>query len=313
MAPSEDAGARWVALMRRGDWPAAWALADAALLHGQGAGRRDWTLPRHLQAVWDGSPVAGRRVLVRCYHGLGDTIQFIRFLPRLRATAAATVVWAQPALLPLLRTMPDVGPLLPLHDGTPEADYDVDVEVMELAHLFRVTSAEVAGMPYLHPPRAPRRAAPPQDLAVGLVWQAGDWDPQRSVPVARLAPLARIPGIRLHLLQRGPALAQCPPGLGVVSGTDDVLVAAGVMTALDLVLTVDSMPAHLAGAIGMPTWTMLAHAADWRWMEDRDDSPWYPTMRLFRQPTPGDWEAVVAAVAAALQREVARRRSSAPR
>lgn len=309
MAPTEDAGARWAMLMRRGDWPAAWALADAAL-RDHGAGRRDRTAPRHLQAVWDGSPVAGRRVLVRCYHGLGDTIQFIRFLPRLRAMAASTVVWAQPALLPLLRTMPDVGPLLPLHDGTPEADYDVDVEVMELAHLVRATPAELPRAPYLHPPRAPHRAAPPGDLAVGLVWQAGAWDPRRSVPVERLAPLGRIPGIRLHLLQRGAALAQCPPGLGVVSGADDVLAAAGAMTALDLVLTVDSMPAHLAGAIGVPTWTMLAHDADWRWMEGRDDSPWYPTMRLFRQPAPGDWETVIAAVAEALRAALAGRRGA---
>lgn len=309
MAPTEDAGARWVLLMRRGDWPAAWALADAAL-RDRGAARRDGTAPRHLQAVWDGAPVAGRRVLVRCYHGLGDTIQFIRFLPRLRATAAATVVWAQPALLPLLRTMPDVGPLLPLHDGTPEADYDVDVEVMELAHLLRVTPAGLPPAPYLHPPRATRRAAPAGDLAIGLVWQAGDWDPRRSVPVERLAPLARIPGIRLHLLQRGAALAQCPPGLGVVAGAEDVLAAAGAMTALDLVLTVDSMPAHLAGAIGVPTWTMLPHDADWRWMEGRADSPWYPTMRLFRQPAAGDWAAVVAAVAEALRAALAVRRSA---
>jgi hypothetical protein len=322
-----DSGQRWMALMRRGDWEAAWRLSDAALRDV--AARRHPGIPRHLQAVWDGSEVAGRRVLVRCYHGLGDTIHFIRLLPRLRALAAGTAVWAQPVLLPLLRTMPGVGPLLPLHDGAPEAGFEVDVEIMELAHLLRITPATLpAKVPYLFPPLLPRessprpgRESPPRlgrdfpprlgreapPLAVGLVWQAGNWDPRRSIPPALLLPLARIPGIALHLLQRGEALRAAPPGLGSVAGSDDVLRAASLMTALDLVISVDSMPAHLAGALGVPVWTLLAHEADWRWMEGREDSPWYPTMRLFRQPAPGAWPPVIEAVAAALRDAAAAR------
>ena len=114
--------------MRGGDWAAAWAVSDAVL---RARGTPDWTRPRHLQAVWDGTPLQGRRVLVRCYHGLGDTIQFIRLVPQVGA--AEVTVWAQPALLPLLSTLPALGRLLPLHDGTPEIPFDVDVEVMELA------------------------------------------------------------------------------------------------------------------------------------------------------------------------------------
>jgi hypothetical protein len=235
---------------------------------------------------------------VRCYHGLGDTIQFIRYAPLLCAMASEVTVWAQPALIPLLRGMPGAGRLLPLHDGTPELDYDVDLEVMELPHLFRSTPATLpAAVPYLHPQRRPRPRGDGAALAVGLVWQAGDWDPRRSIPAPLLRPLAEIPGVALHLLQRGPALAEAPAGLGIVTGSDDVLVAASVMTALDLVLSVDSMPAHLAGALGLPVWTLLAAESDWRWMEGREDSPWYPTMRLVRQPRPGDWPAVVARVA----------------
>lgn len=292
---TEDPGARWADRMRAGDWAAAWRVSDAVL--AARAGRRDWTLPRHEQAVWDGTPPDGRRVLIRCYHGLGDTIQFARFLPRLAERAAAVTVWAQRELLPLLATMPCAVRLLPLHEGTPDVVYDVDIEVMELAHVFRITPETLpARVPYLHPPPAPRRARP-GTRAVGLVWRAGEWDPRRSVPTALLAPLAAVPGVEWHILQRGPALAECPPGFGIDAGTDDVLALATRMRGLDLVVSVDSMPAHLAGALGVPVWLMLAHQADWRWMAEREDSPWYPTMRVFRQAGNGDWADLMAQLA----------------
>src|SRR3712207_7208710 len=117
--------------MRRGEFEAAWALSDAVLRAR--AGVPCWHLPRHLQYVWDGTPLAGRRVLVRCYHGLGDTLQFVRFVPPLRAVAEEVTLWVQPTLLPLLATMHGIGPCAPLHDGVPDVPYDVDVEVMELA------------------------------------------------------------------------------------------------------------------------------------------------------------------------------------
>jgi ADP-heptose:LPS heptosyltransferase len=107
--------------------------------------------------------------------------------------------------------------------------------------------------------------------------------------------------VDIHVLQRGRARRECPADFGIDSGTDDVLEAARVMRALDLVITVDSMPAHLAGALGMPVWTLLIDDADWRWMTGRDDSPWYPTMRLFRQPAPDDWPAVIRRVAEELR------------
>ena len=294
----EDPGARWMALMRRGDWEAAWMLSDSAIAARRG--QRDWTLPRHLQAVWDGTSLAGRRVLVRCYHGLGDTIQFIRLIPRLQAEAREVAVWAQPALIPLLSTMPDAPHLLPLHDGTPDCDYDTDIEIMELAHAMRITPAKVpSAVPYLHPPAAARM--PRKGIAVGLAWQAGDWNPSRSVPVELLAPLAAIEGVTLHILQRGPELARKPAGFGFDAGSDDIMEAASRMRGLDLVISVDSMPAHLAGALGVPVWVLLAKDADWRWMEGREDSPWYPTMRLFRQPRPGDWSEPVRRLHAELE------------
>jgi hypothetical protein len=286
----------WGDAIRRGAWEDAWRVSDAVLRARGGA--PGWHLPRHEQWVWDGTPVEGRRVLVRCYHGLGDTIMCARFLPALRARAAHVTLWVQPALLRLLARAPGVDALLPLHDGTPDVDYDVDVEVMELPHLLRATPASVAAtVPYLDVPPAPR--ARDGRLHVGLVWESGDWNrAHRSVPPALLAPLGAAPGVVFHRLQRGAADA---PGFGADGGSDDVYEAARAIRALDLVISIDSMAAHLAGAMGVPTWVLLAHDADWRWLEGRDDTPWYPTARLFRQPAPGEWAPVVDHVAARLR------------
>ncbi|HET9984469.1 MAG TPA: glycosyltransferase family 9 protein [Longimicrobiales bacterium] len=289
--------------MRRGEFAAAWTISDAVLRSR--AGRPSWHLPRHEQWIWDGTPLAGRRVLIRCYHGLGDTLHFIRYAPLVRALASEVTLWAQPSLLPILRTAGGIDRLVPLHDGAPDAEYDVDVELLELPHIFRTTLETLpADVPYLHVPPAPRptRTA----VRVGVVWRAGDWDDRRSVPTHLVAGLARVPGIELHVLQQGPAREEWPRGVGMLTGSEDVLELAALMRALDLVLSVDSMPAHLAGALGVPVWTLLHAEPDWRWLERRPDSPWYPTMRLFRQARAGEWEPVVERVAAGLRELVGR-------
>jgi hypothetical protein len=285
--------------MRRGEFEAAWEISDAVLRSH--AGVPCWHLPRHLQYVWDGTPLDGKRVLVRCYHGLGDTIQFIRYAPLVKAVAAEVIVWAQPRLIPLLRTAHGIDRILPLHDGTPDVEYDVDVEIMELPHVFRTTLATVpAHVPYLHASPAPLPKS--ERLAVGISWEVGDWNECRSIPFAQLAPIAEVAGVALYVLERHPGAAEGRPSFTVVPAVDTVLGTARVMRALDLVISVDSMPAHLAGALGVPVWTLLPHDADWRWMEGRDDSPWYPTMRLFRQECPGEWDSVVTRVAGELRR-----------
>lgn len=297
--PAQDLAAAWMRHMRAGEWGAAWGMSDQVL--AAHAGIPCWDRPRHEQWIWDGAPLDGKRVLVRCYHGLGDTLQFIRYAPLLHEIGAEATFWVQPALISLLRTVRGIGTLLPLHDGDAGVDYDADVEIMELSHVFRSTPETLpADVPYLHVDPAPR----PDDgrLHVGIVWKAGDWDDRRSVPVDLLAPLAAVPGVTLHVLQRGSGLAERPAGFGVDSGSDDPLQAARTLRALDLALTVDSMPAHLAGALGVPVWTLLQAEADWRWMEGRDDSPWYPTMRQFRQERQDDWAPVIARVAAELER-----------
>jgi hypothetical protein len=281
--------------MRVGDFAGAWAASDAARSRRNGG---DPTAPRHLQSVWDGSPLDGHRVLVRCYHGLGDTIQFARYFRLVKARSRELIVWAQPTLLPLLATMPEIDRLLPLHDGTPEVDYDVDVESMELPYLFRTTIETIPGpVPYLHPDKA--TITRPRGPAVGLAWRAGDWAPERSIPFVALAPLLNVP-VTWYVLQAGSGRDECPDDFGTPATVSDPLSTASLIASLDLVITIDSMPAHLSGALGTPTWTLLPRDADWRWMQARDDSPWYPTMRLFRQQHRGDWAPVVDRVASSL-------------
>jgi hypothetical protein len=278
--------------MRAGDFAGAWAISDGVLRSRSGASC--WHLPRHEQAVWNGTPVDGRLVLVRCYHGLGDTIQFARYLPVLRQRAAHVILWAQPSLIPLLQTVDRGIEILPLHDGDPGVAYDVDLEIMELAHVFRSTLSTLpAQVPYIHV--EPAMLSPTSAGRVGLVWRAGDWAEHRSIPFDRLAPLVRMP-VDWYVLQGHPGLAERPAGFGTVAGERDLMELARVMRALDLVITVDSMAAHLAGALAVPVWTLLHADCDWRWMANRQDSPWYPTMRVFRQEQEGEWDGVVAQV-----------------
>jgi hypothetical protein len=292
----------WMYHMRRGEFEKAWQISDAAL--AARAGIPCWHLPRHLQYIWNGQPLDGRRVLVRCYHGLGDTIQFIRYAPMVAARAAELVVWAQEPLLPLLRLVDGIDRLLPLHDGQPGEKYDIDVEIMELPHIFRTTLQTIpAIIPYLHiTPVFPYPRG--SKMTVGLVWKSGDWDDRRSVPFQRLKPLFEIAGIQFIILQAGAVSAGWEEGYGNYPGEFTLQEFAALLRGLDLLLTVDSMPAHLGGALGVPVWALLHADADWRWMEGREDSPWYPGMRLFRQKVAGNWEGVVERVVTALKEEL---------
>lgn len=282
--------------MRRSEFAAAWEISDRVLR--ERAGIPCSHLPRHLQYFWNGEPLDGKRVLVRCYHGLGDTIQFIRYTPLLRSVASEVLVWAQPKLIPLLRTAGGIDRLLPLHDGAPDVDFDTDVELMELPHVFRTTVETIPGeVPYLHvsPATLPRTSK----LAIGLTWAGGPWDRTRSIPFHMLQPLTRIPDVDWYIFQRDEPLADWPQSLGTIVNAQ-FFDEARIVKALDLMISVDTMTAHLAGALGVPVWTMLQKKADWRWIEERDDSPWYPTMRLFRQERQGDWTNVVDRVIAEL-------------
>lgn len=284
--------------MRRGDFAAAWEISDIVLQSRVGKPCTD--LPRYMQWVWNGESLARKRVLIRCYHGLGDTIQFIRYAPLVKGIAKEVTVQAQPELLPLLGTMSGIDCLVPYDIAATELCHDVDVEAMELPHIFRTTLQSIpAEIPYL---RAERVSSANHNLAVGVVWSAGDWDPERSIPASLLTPLAAVSGVELHVFQVGSALAERRDWKAVIPEWTDLAEEAALIRGLNLMISVDSMPAHLAGALGTPVWLLLKREADWRWLEGREDSPWYPTMRLFRQTRAGEWEAVIARVTSELER-----------
>lgn len=289
---------RYMAHMRRGEFEAAWRISDSLLAERLNTPCYEW--PRHVQYLWNGKALDGKRVLVRCYHGLGDTVQFIRYAPMLRAKTADVMIWAQRTLIPLLKTMHSIGRITPLHTGSPEFERDADVELMELPYIFRTTLGSIpASVPYLdvEPARISK-----ENLCVGVAWRGGPWDRRRDVPFEFITELAKLPRTTFYALEKYPFRDEFHPTIRyMIDAQCDALITARLIRAMDLVITIDSFAAHLAGALATPTWLLLHADPDWRWMESRNDSPWYPTMRLFRQNRPGDWNEVIERVRTALK------------
>lgn len=276
--------AEWTDAMRTARYDAAWAIEQAALATRDPATRDDPARPFHERWVWDGRAIEGRDILVRCYHGLGDTLQFARYLPALAARARSVVVEAPPRLHPLLR-FPGVT-LAAFDPAHPLPSSQVDIEITELAFALRIAPGDLAA-PYLHAAPAPLPAG-----TIGLCWQAGEWDVGRWVPEAAVAPLAR--RHRCLSLVSG---ATTLPVLNPQGCPFDLPATAALVAGCALVVTVDTMIAHLAGALGRPTWLLLKAAPDWRWSPARRDSDWYPHTRLYPQSVAGDWTAPLADVA----------------
>ncbi len=271
--------------MRAGDFEAAWTLSDAVMAQRDRATRDDPAQPYHRRWVWDGRSFEGRHVLVRCYHGLGDTLQFARYLPALSRYTASTTLEVQPELVPLLSTLSGVDRLIPFRTDAPHPPSECDLEIMELAHALRL-------QPYRLPPPYLRTVARPVRAdTIGLCWRSGGWDRERGIPDPILTPIFRLglPFVSLCPNPSGPNFINprgCPKAIEAT---------ADLMAELRLIITVDTMVAHLAGALGLPTWLLLKHNPDWRW-GDGAWSSWYPRTRLFRQPLAGDWQAVIATV-----------------
>jgi hypothetical protein len=290
------AGGRWSAYMLGGNFAAAWCESDAIRDRGAPDPHR----------FWAGEDLSGKCVILRCLHGYGDAVQFLRYVPRLRALASKLILEVPPALIELAPFFSGVGEVITWGAGAPASvpHWDAQVEVTELPYVFRTEAKELPlASDYLNLPLQPkiRRSAAP---SVGLVWASGEWDRQRSIPYPLLQPLLQVSECEFWNLQGGEAREESKVRLCCGEG---ILALASAICQLDLVITVDTLAAHLAGAMGKPAWVLLQNAADWRWMTKRSDSLWYPSLRLFRQPRPGSWESTIRAVQFELARWVVSR------
>ncbi|MGE5539035.1 MAG: hypothetical protein ACM30I_10475 [Gemmatimonas sp.] len=313
--PSRALWRRWFEAMLEGDTDRAWAISDAVLARRDPATRDDARQPFHVRWVWDGRPFDGRDVLVRCYHGLGDTLQFARFLPRLRARARSVRVEVQPGLIPLLRGLDDIE-AIPFRRESPLPPSDCDIECMELAHALRARASS-APPPYLVAPRGSVErmrsvAGAPGRPRVGLCWRGGDWSDGRSLALTELT--RSLPdGVAVINLQGDDGADEArASGLPFLNSAPlDVADAAAAIALCDRVVSVDTMIAHLAGALGRPLSLLLPGDCDWRWSRAGDRSPWYPSARLYRQETQGDWRAPLARLASDLAAALGRSPSRA--
>lgn len=276
--------------------------------------RREPVQRRFAVAEWNGQLLPDQPLLLHAEQGFGDTLQFIRYVPLAAQRCREVIVECQPELRSLIAAMPGVVRCLAQGEALPEIG--AHLPLLSLPRIFKTTRETIpAEVPYLRPlPGKPdvwraQLAGDGAGLRVGLCWagRPEQWDnTSRSATLDFLAPLGALRGVSFYSLQKGPAAlqaAQPPAGMRLIDVSRelrDFSETAALISILDLVITVDTSVAHLAGALGAPTWTMLSRIPDWRWLLHGERCPWYPSMRLFRQQRAGDWQAVADQVAAAL-------------
>jgi len=260
--------------------------------------------------VWSGQDIRGKTVLLTTEQGVGDVIQFIRFAPLVKRLGAKVLVLLRKSMREIVDGIEGVDEVHQLGDALPTVDFEIPV--MSLPRIFGTTIETIpAKVPYipLNSDRVEhwRRTLSPYrgQLNVGIAWNGdpiGLRNPYKSIPIRMLAHLAGVSGVRFFSLQKGDAARDTALVAGSMDLVDlspqisDFADTAAIMDSLDLIISICTSVAHLSGALGRPTWTLLSEPADWRWLENREDTPWYPTMRLFRQPRQGDWASVVEAV-----------------
>jgi hypothetical protein len=286
-------------LLLRGDYERGWVEYE-----------QRWHLfsvrkPPFAQPEWAGEDLQGKTILLHHEQGLGDTIQCLRYVPLVAARGGRVVLRLERTLVRVAASLPDNVVISPPNAVLPA--FDVWCPLMTLPRVFGTRPETIPGdVPYLGPravlaERWRRRLGGLPGFTVGLVWGGSPHhinDFRRSVELRRLQPLLNLPGVSFVSLQVGPRagdLATLPPGTvtDLSAELTDFAETAGAILALDLVIAVDTAVVHLAGALGKPAWVMLPFSPDWRWMLERDYSPWYPTLRLYRQPAPGDWTSVI--------------------
>jgi tetratricopeptide (TPR) repeat protein len=298
---------RALAWLRCGDWLLGWPEYEWRWR------KKGFTPRRFSQPWWDGESLAGKTILLHAEQGLGDTIQFIRYAPVVKQHGATVIVECQKPLLGLLEGCPGVDQLVAQGDRLPA--FDVYAPLLSVPGILKTSLETVpAKVPYLLPKPAMveswrSRLAEFDGFKIGIAWRGSPTfrgDRFRSIPLRCFAPLAQVPGVRWMSLQKGAGTGQLAeirdffPVTDLGSRLDDFMDTAAVLMNLDLVIACDTAVAHLAGALGADVWVALPFAPDWRWLLDRSDSPWYPTMRLFRQKKLGEWAGVFEAIHEAL-------------
>ncbi len=276
----------------------------------------DAPLSPRCRPLWDGSSLAGRTIMLFPEQGVGDVFHFIRYVPILRQLGAKVLVECSPGMAPILQAA-DLGIDQLVLPGMEPPPFDVASPLLSLPGLLETTLENTPqDVPYLQADPALVEAWREQieglsGFRVGIAWQGKKQYPDdrwRSIPLAQFAPLARVENVTLISLQKGDGAEQVQSvDFPIVDWTDEMdnrcgpfMDTAAIVSQLDLVVTCDSAIAHLAGALGVPVWLALSTASDWRWFRDREDSPWYPTARLFRQQSLGDWNELFERMAAAL-------------
>jgi hypothetical protein len=296
-------------LLLRGDFEAGWAEHEW---------RRKTTVESHPrefeQPMWDGGDLHGRTILLHHEQGFGDMIQFIRYAPLVAERGGRVILSCPTELASLLREIPQIAEV---HAGDDLPEFDCHCPILSLPAVFKTRVETIpAKTPYLKAPVESvdrwREILGAKDgkLRVGLAWAGNPrrrLDRRRSIRLEQLAPLSMVKGVRLYSLQKGQTpqtSTGVPAGLELIdlsSRLHDFAETAGAIENLDLVISVDTAVAHLAGAMGKPVWVLIGYVPASRWMLDRNDSPWYPTMRLFRQPAMDDWSTPIAQIAQALR------------
>jgi len=309
---------RALALLQAGDYERGWPLSEWR-----------WQCPStpvrpFRQPRWDGSSLEGKTILLWCEQGLRDAIQFVRYGSLVKGRGGKVIGECSAKLQDVFATCSGLDQVVT--EGEPLPDFDVQIPLLSLPAIFGTTLATVpAAVPYLHADPSLvqrwRNRLGKQSFKIGLVWQGEPrhaWDRWRSVPLQEMRALAEIRGVRLISLQYGLKAEQVllsKPGftVEVLENQKSFADTAAILANLDLLVSVDSAPAHLAGAMGVPVWVPLAEVSDWRWVIGREDTPWYPTLRLFRQRRLGEWNDVFDRIAGELRREVAARMTQGSR
>lgn len=317
---------RGLAYLMMGDFDKGWHGYEWRYSRPSQGSLRSYPEPR-----WDGSDLQGKTILIHAEQGLGDTFQFIRYAKLIKEKNGIVIAAVQKPLVTLMKQCKHIDRVISLDDTPPH--FDVHSPLLSLPYALKTQLETIpCEIPYLYADEKlvadwKQKLAADKNFKIGICWQGNDnyatpllraTVAQKSVHPKEFAPICQVPGVSVYSLQKTTGtdqLKNLPDTVRIITFDGDFdqsngrfMDTAAVIKNLDLVITVDTSISHLASGLGVPTWIMLPNPADWRWMIDRTDSPWYPNItRLFKQPTPGDWQSMIKEVAVELQKHIARK------